>query len=98
YSIERSFLFTINTIAMRLEKYKIQEHNEALLADHKKKFEFIAGSINNQEGVLKKLVDFQVAIPSWALGTGGTRFGRFSGAGEPGISKRKWKMSDCCMH
>ena len=24
-----------------------------------------------------------VAIPSWALGTGGTRFGRFSGTGEP---------------
>ncbi len=28
-------------------------------------------------------MDFQVAIPSWALGTGGTRFGRFSGGGEP---------------
>ncbi len=27
--------------------------------------------------------DFQVAIPSWALGTGGTRFGRFAGGGEP---------------
>ena len=26
---------------------------------------------------------FQVAIPSWALGTGGTRFARFSGGGEP---------------
>jgi len=74
---------------MRLEKYKIQEHNEALLADHKRKFEFIAGSINNLEGVLKKLVDFQVAIPSWALGTGGTRFGRFSGAGEPGNLEEK---------
>ena len=30
-----------------------------------------------------RLVDFQVAIPSWALGTGGTRFGRFPGGGEP---------------
>jgi L-rhamnose isomerase / sugar isomerase len=28
-------------------------------------------------------MDFQVAIPSWALGTGGTRFARFSGSGEP---------------
>ena len=26
---------------------------------------------------------FAVAVPSWALGTGGTRFGRFPGAGEP---------------
>jgi L-rhamnose isomerase/sugar isomerase len=32
---------------------------------------------------LQKLIDFQVAIPSWALGTGGTRFARFSGGGEP---------------
>jgi L-rhamnose isomerase/sugar isomerase len=35
------------------------------------------------EGILQKLVDFQIAIPSWALGTGGTRFGRFPGGGEP---------------
>jgi L-rhamnose isomerase/sugar isomerase len=34
-------------------------------------------------GLLDKLTAFQVAIPSWALGTGGTRFGRFSGGGEP---------------
>jgi L-rhamnose isomerase/sugar isomerase len=26
---------------------------------------------------------FAVAVPSWALGTGGTRFGRFPGPGEP---------------
>jgi L-rhamnose isomerase/sugar isomerase len=32
---------------------------------------------------LQKLIAFQIAIPSWALGTGGTRFGRFSGGGEP---------------
>ncbi len=33
--------------------------------------------------VIAKLKAFNVAIPSWALGTGGTRFGRFSGGGEP---------------
>ncbi|MEY3854256.1 MAG: putative sugar isomerase [Bacteroidota bacterium] len=33
--------------------------------------------------LIQKLKDFQIAIPSWALGTGGTRFGRFSGGGEP---------------
>jgi L-rhamnose isomerase/sugar isomerase len=74
---------------MRIEKYRIEEHNQALLADHKRKFEFIASGINDVEGVLKKLADFQVAIPSWALGTGGTRFGRFSGAGEPGSLEEK---------
>jgi L-rhamnose isomerase/sugar isomerase len=30
-----------------------------------------------------KLQAFNITIPSWALGTGGTRFGRFSGGGEP---------------
>ena len=35
------------------------------------------------EAIIQKLVDFQIAIPSWALGTGGTRFGRFPGGGEP---------------
>ena len=39
--------------------------------------------MKNVDGILKKLIDFNVAIPSWALGTGGTRFGRFSGSGEP---------------
>ena len=32
---------------------------------------------------MEKLKAFQIAIPSWALGTGGTRFGRFPGGGEP---------------
>ena len=74
---------------MRIEKYKIEEHNRSLLAEHKRKFDFVAAGLNNVEAVLQKLVDFNVAIPSWALGTGGTRFGRFSGAGEPGNLEEK---------
>lgn len=35
------------------------------------------------ETVIGRLQAFQVAIPSWALGTGGTRFGRFSLGGAP---------------
>ena len=45
--------------------------------------EFLSETIPDTETILKKLMDFQVAIPSWALGTGGTRFARFSGGGEP---------------
>src|SRR5438045_3942786 len=74
---------------MQIEKYKIQEHNQGFLAEHKRKFEFLAPGINNVEAVLQKLIDFQVAIPSWALGTGGTRFARFSGVGEPGNLEEK---------
>ncbi|MGZ8554240.1 MAG: sugar isomerase [Chitinophagaceae bacterium] len=74
---------------MQIEKYKIQEYNNVSLDDHKRKFEFVAEGIDNTETVIQKLIDFQVAIPSWALGTGGTRFGRFSGAGEPGNLEEK---------
>src|SRR5476651_321174 len=68
---------------MLLEKNTIQEHNHALLAEHKRRFDFAAENIPGIEKILQQLKDFQIAIPSWALGTGGTRFGRFSGGGEP---------------
>jgi len=68
---------------MKIEKYKIEEHNQSHIKDHQRRFDFISSEIKNSEEVLKKLIGFQVAIPSWALGTGGTRFGRFSGGGEP---------------
>lgn len=68
---------------MLVEKYKIDEFNQNGLDEHQREFEFIAFSVKNIEEVLQKLIDFQIAIPSWALGTGGTRFGRFPGGGEP---------------
>ncbi len=68
---------------MQLEQYKIDELNHQHLAKHKHQFEFIAADVTNLDEVLLKLAAFNIAIPSWALGTGGTRFGRFSGGGEP---------------
>jgi L-rhamnose isomerase/sugar isomerase len=68
---------------MTLEKEKIEQSNNENLPEHKKSFQYISGQIENAEEIIKKLIDFQVAIPSWALGTGGTRFGRFPGGGEP---------------
>lgn len=68
---------------MLIDKNNIAAHNDTLDAAHKVQFEYIAGTVPGTEAVLRKLTDFQVAIPSWALGTGGTRFGRFSGSGEP---------------
>jgi L-rhamnose isomerase/sugar isomerase len=68
---------------MQLTKQIIQESNDQLLAAHKRKFDFVATEVNGLEQVMEKLKTFQVAIPSWALGTGGTRFGRFPGGGEP---------------
>lgn len=68
---------------MQLEKYKIQQHNDDLLTRHQRRLSFAVSEIENAEAIIQKLVDFQIAIPSWALGTGGTRFGRFAGGGEP---------------
>jgi len=68
---------------MILRKEQIEKNNSENLSTHKKNYEFFSEKINNAEEVIKKLIDFQVAIPSWALGTGGTRFGRFPGGGEP---------------
>jgi len=68
---------------MRIEKNIIEEHNQSLLDEHTRRFDFIAAEINNVDDIIQKLRAFQIAIPSWALGSGGTRFGRFSIGGEP---------------
>src|SRR6187402_2851281 len=68
---------------MKIEKYRLESHNESLIKEHTRRFNFIANDVPGVEAIIQKLIDFQVAIPSWALGTGGTRFGRFGGGGEP---------------
>jgi L-rhamnose isomerase / sugar isomerase len=45
------------------------------------------------EAITSAVADFAVAVPSWGVGTGGTRFARFPGPGEPrGIFE---KLDDC---
>ena len=68
---------------MRIESAQIEKHNEKMLKPHQRKLKQLSNEIPNAQRVIRKLKDFQIAIPSWALGTGGTRFGRFSGGGEP---------------
>jgi L-rhamnose isomerase/sugar isomerase len=68
---------------MQLDQNKISAYNEDALAAHKRAYAYISGEVAGAEAIVQRLADFQVAIPSWALGTGGTRFGRFAGGGEP---------------
>jgi len=68
---------------MEIEKYQIDAHNEKLNDAHQRKLSFAVSENDRVEEVISKLIKFQIAIPSWALGNGGTRFGRFSGGGEP---------------
>ena len=54
---------------------------------HRKSFSFLSEQLAIQgqdiSNLLSKISAFQIAVPSWALGAGGTRFGRFSIGGEP---------------
>ncbi len=61
----------------------ISDHNGDLLGKHQRHLQFLTSEVSIPADLIQKLKDFQIAIPSWALGTGGTRFGRFSGGGEP---------------
>jgi L-rhamnose isomerase/sugar isomerase len=47
------------------------------------------------DAVTAAVAKFRVAIPSWGVGTGGTRFGRFPGAGEPRNVFEK--LEDCAV-
>ena len=45
------------------------------------------------ESIVKQVASFAVAVPTWGVGTGGTRFARFAGPGEPrGVFD---KLEDC---
>tara|TARA_R110002051_G_scaffold117009_1_gene190601 strand:- start:12548 stop:13828 length:1281 start_codon:yes stop_codon:yes gene_type:complete len=78
---------------MKIEKEQIFTANKIGIDSHEENFNFLSNSLTNQgidvEKILNKLSDFQVAIPSWALGAGGTRFGRFSYYGEPANLEQK---------
>ena len=78
---------------MIIDPSEIKKYNQSRLEEHQKDFDFLADKLQQKDhdvaAILKQLGDFQVAIPSWALGAGGTRFGRFSFGGEPGTLEQK---------
>lgn len=78
---------------MKIEQATIDAFNEKHRKKHERRFAFLkeelAGRNISTEDLLSELRQFQVAIPSWALGTGGTRFGRYPGGGEPGSLEEK---------
>ncbi|QCW99575.1 sugar isomerase [Aggregatimonas sangjinii] len=78
---------------MRIDENRLEDANKKSIARHNEHFDFLAGIMTNDghdiNAILQKLQDFQVAIPSWALGAGGTRFGRFGFQGEPANLEQK---------
>lgn len=78
---------------MKLDRNAIEQVNKPNLARHKKDFAYTADKLSaqgfNVDSLIKKISALQVATPSWAMGTGGTRFGRFPGTGEPATLPQK---------
>jgi L-rhamnose isomerase/sugar isomerase len=65
----------------------IEAHNEKHSGNHQSALAAVGNLLSSRgqdiETIIGAVARFQCAIPSWALGTGGTRFGRFPGKGEP---------------
>ncbi|MCU0273585.1 MAG: TIM barrel protein [Acidimicrobiales bacterium] len=72
---------------MRITTDAIREHEAHLTADHAADLDHVRTRLARRgadaDAVVAELARFSVAAPSWALGTGSTRFGRFPIAGEP---------------
>ena len=78
---------------MRINHDHLQDFNEEHRAPHEQELVLLEAVLDrkgiNSEPVIRRLQDFQVAIPSWALGAGGTRFGRFPLGGVPTMLEDK---------
>ena len=77
----------------------IARHNEARAAALAEDYDALGARLARRgvdiDAVTARVAGFTVAVPSWGVGTGGTRFARFPGEGEPrGIFQ---KLRDCAV-
>src|SRR5688572_19424480 len=74
-------------MAFKLTADHVAEHNRQGRAAVQEDFEHLGRALRRRGVDIERLVAraqaFRVAVPSWGLGTGGTRFARFAGPGEP---------------
>ena len=70
-------------IAAELVAAENQRREAAQRSDYQALGEKLARSSIDIEAITAKVAEFFVAVPSWGVGTGGTRFARFPGQGEP---------------
>jgi L-rhamnose isomerase/sugar isomerase len=66
---------------------QVAEQNAKLDAQLRADYEALGGMLARRgldiEALTLRAQSFKVAVPSWGVGTGGTRFARFAGRGEP---------------
>ncbi len=70
-----------------VEKALIEKENEARQLELTRDYEVLGEKLSRQniniDKIKNKVSQYGVAVPSWGVGTGGTRFARFPGIGEP---------------
>ncbi len=82
-----------------IDSGRVAEHNAQLRAGLNADYEALGGMLARRGVDIEKLTtaaqSFAVALPSWGVGTGGTRFARFPGRGEPRNVFEK--LEDCAV-
>src|SRR3954466_5350351 len=82
-----------------IDNGRVAEHNARLKANLEADYAALGGMLQRRGVDIEKLPaqaqTFAVAVPSWGVGTGGTRFARFPGMGEP--SNIFDKLDDCAV-
>jgi L-rhamnose isomerase / sugar isomerase len=77
----------------------IRSHNAPLASSLDADYASLAAQLQRRgidiELIVRRVAQFGVAIPSWGVGTGGTRFARFPGIGEPRNVFEK--LDDCAV-
>lgn len=77
----------------------IAEQNDAEISALESDYTALGAQLSRRgidiDALTKAAMDFAVAIPSWGVGTGGTRFARFPGIGEPRNIYEK--LADCAV-
>jgi L-rhamnose isomerase/sugar isomerase len=75
----------------------IGDHNQKAMLWLEEDYQHLAKALHRRnvdiEDLTAKAEAFRVAVPSWGVGTGGTRFARFPGPGEPRNIYEK--LQDC---
>ncbi|HEU6454877.1 MAG TPA: L-rhamnose catabolism isomerase, partial [Roseateles sp.] len=78
---------------------QVDQHNASQRAALQADYDALGGMLSRRgvdiDALTAKAQTFSVAVPSWGVGTGGTRFARFPGRGEPRDVTEK--LEDCAV-
>ncbi len=74
-------------MSYRIGRDQIASHNAKHMAAITEDYDALGRTLKRRgveiEAITKEVMAFGVAVPTWGVGTGGTRFARFPGEGEP---------------